>query len=66
VPYAELAAFLVKLLGIPCPYTLTLDCTNWQVSTVDLNLLILSLFHQGIGFPVVWIVLSTSSANRCL
>jgi hypothetical protein len=57
VPYAELAAFVVKLLGIPGPYTLALDRTNWQVGAVHLNILMLSLVHQGIGFPVVWIVL---------
>lgn len=57
LPYAEVAAFVVKLLGIPGPYTLALDRTNWQVDTVDLNILMLSLVHRGIGFPVVWIVL---------
>ncbi|MDX2040056.1 MAG: IS4 family transposase [Acidobacteriota bacterium] len=57
MPYAEVAAFVVKLLGVPAPYTLALDRTNWQVGTVHLNILMLSIVYQGIGFPVVWIVL---------
>lgn len=57
MPYAEVAAFVVKLLGLAGPYTLALDRTNWQVGSVHLNILLLSIVHQGIGFPVVWLVL---------
>lgn len=57
MPYAQLAQFIVKLLGIPGPYTLALDRTNWKVGAVDLNILMLSIVYRGIGFPVVWIVL---------
>lgn len=57
LPYAQLAEFVVKLLGIPGPYTLALDRTNWKVGAVDLNILMLSIVYRGIGFPVVWIVL---------
>lgn len=57
LPYAELAAFVVKLLGGAGPYTLALDRTNWQVGAVDINILMLSIVYRGIGFPVVWLVL---------
>src|SRR5262245_15211273 len=57
VPYAQLAELVVKLLGIPGPYTLALDRTNWKVGAIDLNILMLSIVYRGIGFPVVWIVL---------
>ena len=60
VPYAELALFIVKLLGVPGPYTLALDRTNWKVGAVDLNILMLSIVYRGIGIPVVWTVLSKS------
>lgn len=60
LPYAEVAAFVVKLLGVPAPYTLALDRTNWQVGTVALNILMLSIVYRGIAFPVVWIVLPTA------
>ena len=57
LPYAQLAEFVVKLLGVGGPYTLALDRTNWQVGVVDVNILLLSIVYRGIGFPVVWIVL---------
>jgi len=57
MPYAELAAFVVKLLGVEGPYTLALDRTNWKVGAVDINILMLSIVHRRIGFPIVWILL---------
>jgi hypothetical protein len=57
MPYAELAEFVVKMLGLPEPYTLALDRTNWKVGVIDLNILMLSVVYRGIGVPVVWIVL---------
>jgi hypothetical protein len=48
---------VVRLLGIPGPYTLALDRTNWKVGAVDVNILMLSIVYRGIGFPVVWTVL---------
>jgi hypothetical protein len=57
MPYAQLAQLVVKLLGIPGPYTLALDRTNWKVGAVDINILMLSIVYRGIGFPVVWLVL---------
>jgi len=35
MPYAELALFIVKLLGVAGPYTLALDRTNWKIGAVD-------------------------------
>jgi Transposase DDE domain len=57
LPYAQLAALVVKLLGLPGPYALALDRTNWKVGLVDINILMLSIVYRGVGFPVVWIVL---------
>ena len=57
LPYAQLAQLVVKLLGVPGPYTLALDRTNWKVGAVDVNILMLSFVYRGIGFPVVWLVL---------
>jgi len=56
LPYAQLAEFVVKLAGLAGPYTLALDRTNWQVGTVDINILMLSIVYRGVGFPVVWLV----------
>jgi hypothetical protein len=57
LPYAQLAAFVVKLLGVEGPYTLALDRTDWRVGAVEINILLLSIVYRGAGFPVVWMVL---------
>jgi hypothetical protein len=49
MPYAELALFIVKQLGVAGPYTLALDRTNWKVGTVDLNILMLLIVYRGVG-----------------
>src|SRR5262249_55049670 len=64
MPYAQLALFIVKMLGVPGPYTLALDRTNWKVDAVDLNILMLSIVYRGIGITVVWLVMFTSGASN--
>src|SRR5438128_9854528 len=64
LPYAELTAFLVKLLGIPGPYTLALDRTDWKVGAVPLNILMLAIIYRGIAFPVVWMVLPCGGSSN--
>lgn len=56
LPYAQLAAFVVKLLGLEGPYTLALDRTNWKVGAVEINILMLALVYRGIGFPLLWML----------
>jgi Transposase DDE domain len=57
LPYAEIAECVVKLLGVPGPWHLTLDRTNWQFGQTDLNILLLGIVHQGLAYPLVWVVL---------
>jgi hypothetical protein len=64
LPYAQLAEFVVKLLGIPGPYTLALDRTNWKVGAIEINILMLAIVYRGIGFPVVWLVLPTAGNSH--
>ena len=54
MPYAELAEFVVRMLGVPGPYTLALDRTNWQFGGRDINLLVLGI----VGQLVVWLFLT--------
>lgn len=54
IPYAQRARFIVQRLGIPGPYTLALDRTNWKIGALDINLLWLSIVWRDIGFPLVW------------
>jgi len=57
MPYAELAEFIVRMLGLPGPYTLALDRTNWKVGAVGLNILMLSIVYRSLGIAVVWTIL---------
>jgi hypothetical protein len=57
VPYAQVARFVIKLLGESGPYTLSLDRTNWKIGSLDINILLLSVVWRDLGFPLVWFVL---------
>jgi hypothetical protein len=48
MPYAELAEFVVRLLGLPGPYTLALDRTNWSARKTS---------------RVYWVIANSSDAN---
>ena len=57
LPFADIAQFVVALLGVSGPWTLTLDRTNWKFGKAELNLLVLGIVHQGIAYPLVWTAL---------
>ena len=69
VPYAAVAAFVLKLLGVPGPWALTLDRTDWYLGQTPLNILVLGVIHQGTAFPILWAVLPkkgcSNTAERC-
>ena len=51
LPYAAVAAFVLKLLGVPAPWALTLDRTDWYLGQTPLNILVLGVVQQGTTFP---------------
>lgn len=57
LPYADIAQFVVKLLGVEGPWTLLLDRTNWKFGKIEINILMLGIVHQGIAYPIVWLLL---------
>ena len=44
-------------LGIPSPFVVSIDRTDWYLGETPLNILMLSLIHQGVAFPLLWTVL---------
>ncbi|MGH2416689.1 MAG: IS4 family transposase, partial [Microcystaceae cyanobacterium] len=52
--YAVIAKIVVALMGIPQPWVLSLDRTNWSYGQTHFNILTLGIVHQGIAYPVVW------------
>jgi hypothetical protein len=68
LPYACVAAFVLRLLGVPAPWALTLDRTDWYLGQTPLNILVLGVVHEGTAFPLLWVVLEkkgcSSTAER--
>src|SRR5215212_161686 len=64
LPYALIADLVVKLLGIPGPWTLTMDRTNWKLGLVNLNILMLGIVYKGVAFPIVWLVLPKAGSSN--
>jgi hypothetical protein len=52
-----IAKAIVGIMKIPQPWVLSLDRTNWSFGQIHFNILMLTIVHQGIGFPLVWLML---------
>ena len=39
------------------PYLLTLDRTNWKLGSIDINILMLGVAHEGMAYPLLWTIL---------
>lgn len=52
--YAVIAQMVVSLMGIPQPWVLSLDRTEWSFGRTRFNILTLGIVDQGIAYPVVW------------
>src|SRR5215210_3134693 len=63
LPFAEVAALVIKLLGIPSPFVVSIDRTDWYLGTTPLNILMLSLVWQGVAFPLLWTVLEKKGCS---
>jgi Transposase DDE domain len=57
ISYGVIAVLLVSLMGVPRPWVLTLDRTNWQLGKTPLNVLVLGIVYKGVAIPVLWTIL---------
>jgi hypothetical protein len=57
IDFDEIARAVVNWSQIPQPWTLSIDRTNWSLGTVNINILMLGIVHEGIAFPVMWTLL---------
>ena len=62
--FASLAHLLVQIAGVPAPWTLALDRTNWKLGKAHLNILMLCVVHERIAFPVLWTVLERGGRGK--
>ncbi|KOR27264.1 hypothetical protein TI05_19410, partial [Achromatium sp. WMS3] len=44
-------------------YTISIDRTNWMYGKSHLNILFLGIVHDGIAYPILWIVLDEDKKN---
>ena len=49
-----IARLIMALLPHKGPYTLSMDRTNWQFGTTDINALVLGITYEGVAFPILF------------
>ena len=64
-----LVKFVLSLLGLApkTGYLLALDRTNWSVGKKNVNLLVISVIIDKVGYPIYWVQLPklTKQGNSC-
>lgn len=63
LPFAEVAHLIIKMLGVPAPFVISMDRTDWYLGDTPLNILMLSLVHKGVAFPLLWMVLEKKGCS---
>ena len=66
INYAKIAVLLVSLIGVPAPWVLTLDRTNWQLGKTSLNILVLGIAYKGVAIPILWTILEKKGNSNTL
>jgi len=52
-----IAKIVFAMLPTEPPYRLSLDRTNWKFGKTNINILMISVCHQGVGIPLIWTML---------
>lgn len=55
--YSVVAKLVVDWMKVPEPWVLAVDRTQWDVGSTTVNILTLGVVHEGIAFPLVWMML---------
>jgi hypothetical protein len=63
LPYPQVARFVVRLLGVPAPWVLTLDRTDWYLGQTPLNVMVIGIVYRGAAFPVLWTILEKKGCS---
>jgi Transposase DDE domain len=63
MPYAQAARLVVRLLGVPAPWVVTLDRTDWYLGETPLNIMVVGIAYRGVAFPVLWTVLEKKGCS---
>lgn len=63
LPYAQVARFVARLLGVPAPWVITLDRTDWYLGETPLNVMVIGIVYRGVAFPVLWTILEKKGCS---
>src|SRR5947209_20047771 len=63
LPYAQVARFVVRLLGVPAPWVITMDRTDWYLGETPLNIMVLGIAYRGVAFPLLWTILEKKGCS---
>jgi hypothetical protein len=63
LPYAQVARFVVRLLGVPAPWVITLDRTDWYLGETPLNIMVIGIAYRGVAFPLLWTILEKKGCS---
>ena len=63
LPFAELAAFVARLVGVASPWVITLDRTDWYFGQTPLNVMVLGIAYKGMAFLILWRVLEKKGCS---
>jgi hypothetical protein len=64
LPKEAFAKAIVALLPFPPPWVLAIDRTNWKLGKSSINFLVLCVCFEGIGFPVLWMMLPDGCSSQ--
>jgi hypothetical protein len=52
------------LVAIPQLWALSIDRTHWEFSDHVFNILMLGVVHNGVAFPLLWVMLDKKVSDR--
>jgi hypothetical protein len=61
----KIASILFSLLPCKSNLNISIDRTNWQFGTTDINIFMLSVCYDGIAFPILWKMLAKRGNSNC-
>jgi len=64
--YGHWTKFIVSLLNIPQPWTLSLDRTNWEFGGTVHNISMLGVVYPGVAIPLLWWMLDKSGNSNTI
>ena len=57
VDHLAIARLMLLLLPTQKAFVVVMDRTNWRFGKLNINILMIAIAHNGIAFPVVWMLL---------